>query len=99
MSASTFRALHQNRTAGDPLVLPGPWEEPANVDYPKDPSFREKFGPRGRAAHLANPDGTQRIEDTGPLTKKRMETCDEEFRYAAIDFIKRQHEAETPFFV
>ena len=47
----------------------------------------------------ANGDGTQRIEDTGPLTKKRMETCDEEFRDAAIDFIKRQHEAETPFFV
>jgi arylsulfatase A-like enzyme len=47
----------------------------------------------------ANGDGTQRIEDTGPLTKKRMETCDEEFRDAAVDFIKRQHEAETPFFV
>ena len=47
----------------------------------------------------ANPDGTQRIEDTGPLTKKRMETCDEEFRDAAVDFIKRQHEAQTPFFV
>jgi arylsulfatase len=47
----------------------------------------------------ANPDGTQRIEDTGPLTKKRMETCDEEFRDAAIDFMRRQHEADTPFFV
>jgi arylsulfatase A-like enzyme len=47
----------------------------------------------------ANPDGSQRIEDTGPLTKKRMETCDDEFRDAAVDFIKRQHEAETPFFV
>ena len=47
----------------------------------------------------ANGDGTQRIEDTGPLTKKRMETCDDEFRDAAVDFIKRQHEAETPFFV
>ena len=47
----------------------------------------------------ANPDGTQRIEDTGPLTKKRMETVDEEFRDAAVDFIKRQHEAQTPFFV
>ena len=74
-------------------------EEPENVDYPKDPAFREKFGPRGVLHTWANADGTQRIEDTGPLTKKRMETCDEEFRDAAIDFIKRQHEADTPFFV
>ena len=44
----------------------------------------------------ANGDGTQRIEDTGPLTKKRMETVDDEFRDAAVDFIKRQHEAEHP---
>ena len=74
-------------------------EEPELPDYPKDPAFREKFGPRGVLHTWANPDGTQRIEDTGPLTKKRMETCDEEFRDAAIDFIKRQHEAQTPFFV
>ena len=47
----------------------------------------------------ASPDGTQCIEDSGPLTKTRMETCDEEFCDAPIDFIKRQHEAETPFFV
>jgi arylsulfatase A-like enzyme len=74
-------------------------EEPENVDYPKDPEFRKKFGPRGVLHTWANEDGTQRIEDTGPLTKKRMETCDEEFRDAAIDFMKRQHDAETPFFV
>src|SRR5258708_3092927 len=74
-------------------------EEPELPDYPKDPAFREKFGPRGVLHTWANPDGTQRIEDTGPLTKKRMETCDEEFRDAAADFIKRQHEAQTPFFV
>ena len=74
-------------------------EEPENVDYPKDPEFRKKFGPRGVLHAWANGDGSQRIEDTGPLTRKRMETCDEEFRDAAIDFIKRQHEAETPFFV
>src|SRR6202022_3456919 len=74
-------------------------EEPENADYPKDPAFREKFGPRGVLHTWANPDGTQRIQDTGPLTKKRMETCDEEFRDAAVDFIRRQHEAETPFFV
>src|SRR5207342_2430910 len=59
----------------------------------------KKFGPRGVLHTWANPDGTQRIEDTGPLTKKRMETCDDEFRDAAVDFIKRQHEADTPFFV
>ena len=47
----------------------------------------------------ANGDGTQRIEDTGPLTKKRMETCDEEFRDAAVDFMRRQAEADTPFFL
>ena len=49
----------------------------------------ERYGPVGR----------QRIEDTGPLTKKRMETIDDETTTAAIDFIKRQHESETPFFV
>jgi len=64
-------------------------EEPELPDYPKDPAFREKFGPRGVLHTWANPDGTQRIEDTGPLTKKRMETCDEEFRDAAADFIRR----------
>jgi arylsulfatase len=46
----------------------------------------------------ANADGTQRIEDTGPLTRKRMETCDDEFVGAAKDFIQRQHAAGTPFF-
>ena len=74
-------------------------EEPEQPDYPKDPEFRKRFGPRGVLHTWANGDGTQRIEDTGPLTKKRMETCDDEFRDAAVDFIKRQHEAETPFFV
>ncbi len=54
-------------------------EEPENVDYPKDPAFRKKFGPRGVIHSFANADGTQRIQDTGPLTKKRMETIDEEF--------------------
>ena len=75
-------------------------EEPENVDYPRrTPEFRKKFGPRGVLHTWANADGTQRIEDTGPLTKKRMETCDEEFRDAAVDFIQRQTEADTPFFV
>jgi arylsulfatase A-like enzyme len=74
-------------------------EEPELPDYPTDPEFRKRFGPRGVLHTWANGDGTQRIEDTGPLTKKRMETCDDEFRDAAVDFIKRQHAAETPFFV
>jgi arylsulfatase len=77
-------------------------EEPELPDYPKPedfPNFRERFGPRGVIKSWANGDGTQRIEDTGPLTKKRMETCDEEFRDAAIDFMRRQHGADTPFFM
>jgi arylsulfatase len=69
-------------------------EEPENEDYPKDPEFRKKYGPRGVIHSWA--DG--RIEDTGPLTKKRMETVDEETLAAAKDFIKRQSAAGTPFF-
>lgn len=79
-------------------------EEPENEDYPTDlvlPSgktFLEQYGPRGVIKSWANGDGTQKIEDTGPLTKKRMETVDEETLAAAKDFIKRQHEAGIPFF-
>ncbi len=69
-------------------------EEPENPDYPKDPAFRKRFGPRG--VIKATADG--KIEDTGPLTKKRMETVDEEFLAAALDFIDRQHKANKPFF-
>ena len=72
-------------------------EEPENEDYPKNPEFRKKFGPRGVIHSWANPDGTQRIEDTGPLTKKRMETVDEETLAAAKDFIQRQHKAGKPW--
>ena len=53
-------------------------EEPENRNYPLDPEFRKKFGPRGVLKCKANADGTQSIEDTGPLTKKRMETVDDE---------------------
>ena len=77
-------------------------EEPEQYDYPTEeeiPGFREKFGPRGVIKSWANEDGTQRIEDTGPLTKKRMETCDEEFRDATVDFLQRQTAADKPFFV
>jgi arylsulfatase len=89
-------------------------EEPELPDWPpaaEFPHFRERFGPRGVlhcwATDTDDPTeqprwgrvGKQRIEDTGPLTKKRMETCDDEFVDAAEDFIRRQHTAGTPWFV
>lgn len=70
-------------------------EEPENEDYPQNPEFRERFGPRGVISSKS--DGT--IEDTGPLTKKRMETVDEETLAAAIDFIKRKEQQGVPWFV
>ncbi len=69
-------------------------EEPENPDYPKNPEFKKRFGPRGVIKSTA--DG--KIEDTGPLTKKRMETVDEEFLAATKDFIQRANKAEKPFF-
>ena len=69
-------------------------EEPEHPDYPKDPEFHKKFGPRG--VIKATSDG--KIEDTGPLTKKRMETIDEEFLAATKDFIERAKKANKPFF-
>ncbi|WP_390908782.1 arylsulfatase [Paracoccus broussonetiae] len=69
-------------------------EEPENFNYPRDPAFAQKFGPRGVIKSSA--DG--KIEDTGPLTRKRMETIDDETSSAAIDFMKRQHDAGKPFF-
>ena len=79
-------------------------EEPENRDYPNDlvmPSgktFQEQYGPRGVLKCRANPDGTQTIENTGPLTKKRMETIDEETVLAAKNFVKRQAAGGKPFF-
>ena len=85
-------------------------EEPEMDDYPKDPKFREIFGPRGVLHSWATDKddtteqprwgkvGKQKIEDTGPLTKKRMETCDDEFVAAATDFIKRATDTDQPFF-
>src|SRR5499426_1751761 len=77
-------------------------EEPELRDYPdpKDfPEFRNRFGPRGVLHCWADGKGGQRIENTGPLTKKRMEAVDEEFVAAAREFITRQHQAGVPFFV
>jgi len=70
-------------------------EEPENEDYPTNPEFRQKFGPRGVIHSFA--DG--RIEDTGPLTKKRMESVDDDTSDRAIDFIERAEKAGTPWFV
>lgn len=69
-------------------------EEPENFNYPRDPAFRERFGPRGVIKSTAG----GAVEDTGPLTRKRMETIDDETSAAAIEFMKRQNEAGTPFF-
>lgn len=85
-------------------------EEPELPDYPKDPEYLKKFGPRGVLKCVATDVddatedprfgkvGKQKIEDTGALTKKRMETIDDETSDAAIDFMKRQHAAGKPFF-
>jgi arylsulfatase len=85
-------------------------EEPEYPDYPKDPNFRKKFGPRGvlrcRATDKDDPTvdpvfgkvGKQTIENTGPLTRKRMETIDEEFLLAALDFMERKTKDGAPWF-
>ena len=70
-------------------------EEPEHPDYPKDPEFKKRFGPRGVIKSSA--DGE--IEDTGPLTRKRMETVDEEVTAAALDFMERANHAKKPFFL
>lgn len=84
-------------------------EEPERPDYPKNPEFRAKFGPRGVLKSFATDTddptedprfgrvGKQKIEDTGPLTRKRMETVDEEFLAAAMNFIDRNAKAGKPF--
>ncbi|MBA4064258.1 MAG: arylsulfatase [Isosphaera sp.] len=86
-------------------------EEPEHPDYPKDPAFRARYGPRGvldtRAADKDDPTvdprfgkvGRQTITDTGPLTKKRMETVDDDIAGRAAEFIGRQAKAGKPFFV
>jgi arylsulfatase A-like enzyme len=86
-------------------------EEPELPDYPKDPKFKEKFGPRG-VLHCVATDkddsteeprwgrvGKQKVTDTGSLTKKRMETVDEEITAKAIDWMEKQAKANQPFFL
>jgi len=86
-------------------------DEPEHPDYPKNPTFRAQFGPRGVLKCFATatdtpgddprfgPWGKQKCEDTGPLTKKRMETIDEEFVKASLDFMDRANQQKKPFFV
>ena len=74
-------------------------EEPEHRDYPKDPEFRKKYGPRGVIHSWADGKGGQKIKDTGPLTIKRMETVDDETVAAAKRFITEQVKADKPFFV
>src|SRR5580658_7389348 len=74
-------------------------EEPELRDYPKDPEFKKKFGPRGVLHCLADGKGGQSITDTGPLTKKRMETIDEEITAGALAWMEKQAKAEQPFFL
>jgi arylsulfatase A-like enzyme len=70
-------------------------EEPENPDYPKSAEFKKKFGPRGVIHSFAG----GKITDTGPLTRKRMETIDEEVNVKAIDFMERAKKADKPFFI
>ena len=86
-------------------------EEPENVDYPKDPAFRENFGPRGvldsAATTVDDPTeqprwgrvGKQTIKDTGPLTSKRMETIEDDLLARSLDHIEKAHKAGKPFFL
>jgi len=74
-------------------------EEPELPDYPKDPAFRKAFGPRGVLHCIADGKGGQTIKDTGPLTKKRMETIDEEITSAALAWMEKQAKADQPFFL
>src|SRR5579871_1730114 len=74
-------------------------EEPENPDYPKDPAFKKRFGPRGVLRCTGDGKGGQKVTDTGPLTKKRMETVDEEFTAAAMEWMEKQAKADQPFFL
>ena len=74
-------------------------EEPELPDYPKDPEFKKRFGPRGVLDCVADGKGGQTIKDTGPLTKKRMETIDEEITERALAWMEKQAKADKPFFL
>jgi arylsulfatase len=71
-------------------------QEPENPDYFKDPAMIKKYGTRGVIHTYANPDGTQKIELTGPLTTKRMETIDEEVTKASLDYLQKRKDDGKP---
>jgi arylsulfatase len=74
-------------------------EEPEDVDYPKDPAFKKRFGPRGVLHCLSDGKGGQTIEDTGPLNRERMETIDDEVTDRALGFIDKANKDQKPFFL
>jgi arylsulfatase len=77
-------------------------EEPENPDYPKNPDFKKRFGPRGVLRCKADGRGGQKVEDTGPLTKKRMETIDDEVLATTFEYLerfKKGHNGHHPFFL
>jgi len=74
-------------------------EEPENPDYPQDPEFKKKFGPRGVIHSYADGKGGQKVEDTGPLNKKRMETVDYDVTERAIEFMKKNVRDGKPVFL
>ncbi len=77
-------------------------EEPELADYPSEkdfPNFKKKYGPRGVLHSFAHPDGTQTVNDTGPLTRKRMETIDDEIAAKSIEFLKTNVKGEKPIFL
>jgi arylsulfatase len=74
-------------------------EEPEDEDYPKNPEFKKRFGPRGVLHCLADGKGGQTVEDTGPLTRERMETIDEEITDRALGFIDSNVKQQKPFFL
>jgi len=74
-------------------------EEPETYYYPKDPEFKKKYGPRGVLHTWSDGKGGQKIEDTGPLTAKRMETIDEEVHAHAMNFLERKVKEKKPVFL
>ncbi len=85
------------QAALEPLYHLNAEDEPEHPDYFKDPEMRKRYATRGVIHSWANPDGTQKIDLTGPLTKKRMETVDEEFTREAIRFMEESKKEDKPF--
>ena len=74
-------------------------QEPENPDYFKDPAMRKKYGTRGVIHTWANPDGTQKIESTGPLNIARMKTIDDEVTALTLDYLEKAKKSDKPFFL